>query len=484
MKSTYIKSLIFSLILVVIFSSVSAQESTTLQFMKGVPQSDLQNPALHNDSSLVVVGLPGLSGAYFDFSSGFAVNDLFHKGTGIRADSLVTDIYTFHDALKTTNSVQQNFSMPLFYLGMWSKKSFFSFGITEKEIARFSFDKSLVTFIRDGNEPYIGQNFDLGNLDINAIHYREYALGYSNELIKNKLTIGAKIKVLYGKSAIKTERMNMKVETAADASYLNLRSDMKINMSAPVSVEYDQDGYFSGMNGDHVGKSNYLLQKGNKGMAFDLGAVYKPTPKITISGSIIDIGKISFKKDLISLTTVSTYKWEGVDFSKSIDDSKADYVDASDLLKDETKKMEKEFKPKKSEFGSEAFDMSLPTRIYLGGTYQINDKFNVGLLDRWYKNGDIGKNTITLSANTLLGRFLSLTGTYSLIDGSNNNIGAGMAIRLGAAQLYLVSDNLLAMDVSKAKYANVRFGMNLLFGRNHKPKAQRVPDVVPEVKPE
>jgi len=153
MKNILSKTGIIGLILLAVISTVSGQESTTLQFMKGMPQSDLQNPALHNDSSLIVIGLPGLSGMYFDFNSDFAVNDLIHKGTGILKDSLVLDIDGFHNSLKATNSVEQNFSMPLFYVGVWSKKSFFSFGITEKEITQFTFDKSLITFLKDGNAP-------------------------------------------------------------------------------------------------------------------------------------------------------------------------------------------------------------------------------------------------------------------------------------------------------------------------------------------
>jgi len=469
MKNILPKILVFSLIMMAVHSTVSAQESTTLQFMKGLPQSDLQNPALHNDSSTVIIGLPVLSGMYFDFNSGFAINDLIHKGTGSLADSLVLDIDRFHNSLKTTNTVLQNFSIPLFYLGIRSKKSFFSLGISEKEVARYSFDKSFVTFLKDGNAAYMGHNFDLGDMNVDAIHYREFAFGYSNELIKNKLTIGVKAKILYGKSAIQTERMNLQVETATDGSYLNLSSDMKVNLSAPVTVVYDSDGYFSGINADNVEPKDYMLQKGNMGMAFDLGAVYKLTPKITLSGSIIDLGKISFKKDIHSLSHITTYKWDGIDFSNSVGDTTAaTYVKPSKLADDEMKKIENAFKPKKSEFGSEAFDVSIPMKIYLGGTYEVNNKLNIGLLDRLYKNGNFSQNTVTLSANAMLGKYFGLTGSYSIIGSSYNNAGLGMVFNMGIMQLYLVSDNLLALaDPAKAKFANFGLGMNFHFEKKH-----------------
>jgi len=241
---------------------------------------------------------------------------------------------------------------------------------------------------------------------------------------------------------------------------------MKVNISAPVAVEYDQDGYFSDLKNDNFDAANYLQQRGNTGIAFDFGAVYKITPKITVSGSIVDLGKISFKKDVTSINQVSTYKWEGVDFSNSVDDSKANYVDPSDLFDNELDKMKASFKPKKSDVGTEAFNVTIPTKMYLGGTYQVTKKFDIGLLDRLYKNGAISENTVTLSANAMLGNFFSLTGSYSMIDQSYNNLGLGMGLRLGFMQLYFVSDNLMALaNPAKAQFVNARFGMNFLFGR-------------------
>lgn len=466
MKNNYIKILSFCLIIAGSSFTSLAQESTTLYFMKGLSQSDLQNPALHNDSSKVVVGLPILSGLYVGFNSSFAINDLIHKGTGMRADSLIMDIEGFHNALKSKNSLEQNLSLPLFSLGIRIKKSFFTLGITEKQVIHNTFAKSLVTFIKDGNGPYMGQNFDLGDLEVNALHYREFALGYSNEVIKNKLTVGLKVKALYGKSAFQTERMNLKVETAVDGSYLNLRSDMQINLSAPVTPEYDEANFFSGMT-NNMEIEDYMLQKENMGMAFDLGAVYNLSPKILLTGSIIDMGKISFKSNVTTLTHVSNYKWEGIDFSKSVDDSKPDYVDPSDQMEVEMDKFADSFKPKKSEFGSNSFDMSLPMKIYLGGTYQVTNKFNIGLLDRMYKYQNVSRNSVTLSANTLLGNFFTLSGSYSRVGDSYNNLGLGMAIRTGFSQFYIVSDNLLAMRPARAELFNLRFGLNYLFGRKH-----------------
>jgi hypothetical protein len=466
MKTIQIKKTIVGLILMSVISSLSAQEPTTTYFMKGVPQSNFMNPALHNDSSKLVIGIPGLSGVYYGFNSGFAVNDLMHKGTGSLADSLVLDLDKFQGALSTSNHVQQQFSLPILYIGFRNKNSFFSFGVTEKALAMASFDKSIVDFLVEGNGNYMGKTQDLGNLDMDAFHYREYALGYSNALLKNKLTIGLKAKLLFGKSAFQTEKMHLEVETASDGSYLNLNSDMKINLSAPVNVEYDSENYFNGFNNDDMSAKEYLMNGDNKGLAFDLGAVYKLTPKITFSGSVIDMGKISFTNKTVNLDHVSTYKWEGVDFSKSIDHGSSDYVKPSDLLDNEFNKLKDSFRPTKSEFSSEAFDITIPTKVYLGGTYDLNKQFNFGVLDRIFIYDGSSQNTLTLSANAMFLNFLSLTGSYSVVGNSSNNLGLGLAIRAGFLQIYAVSDNVLtALDPSKVEFANARFGVSFLFGR-------------------
>lgn len=475
MKIRSIKTVLFFLALTAGFTSATAQESNTLYFMKGIPQSNFQNPALHTDSSNVVVGLPGLSGMYVDVNSGFALQDLIHKGTGLLADSLVLDIENFPLSLKSINTVEQNSSIPLFYLGIRNKGSFISLGITEKLTGRFSFPKSLVQFIKDGNAPYVGENYDLGNLDMNAIHYREFALGYSSELINDKLTIGLKAKFLYGKSAMQTKRMNLQVETAADGSSINLHSDMKINLSAPATVEYDAQGNFDRLNDEDSQAKDYMLQNGNPGMAFDLGAVYKLSPKMVLSASIIDLGKISFKEQVTTLDYAYTYPWTGIDVSNSIDEAQENYVDPVDLFDNEYEKMEESFKPKKSNFGTQAFDMNLPIKVYLGGTYELNPKFNLGLLNRYYKHGHFSQNTVTVSGNAMLTDFLSLTGSYSVIGNSASNLGMGMAVRMGFLQFYAVGDNLLALaHPARVQYANARFGVNFLFGR----KKQFIPEVV------
>lgn len=467
MKAKNINILITGIILLAATITTSAQESTTMYFMKGMTQSTMLNPALHNDSSAVVIGLPGISGMYVGLNSDFAVSDLIHYGTGSMSDSLVIDIDGFHNSLKDRNYFRQNFEMSVFYLGFRTRNTFLSFGINEKESAQMGFGKGFITFLKDGNGSSMGAVQDLGDLTFNAYHYREYALGVSHDLMDGRLSVGVKLKALYGKFALQTEKLNFQVETAQDGSTVKFTTDMALNFSGPMIPEYDENNYFNGFD-DNFTANDYLLNTENMGMAFDLGAVYKVTPQITVSASIVDLGKIPFKTNVYNVTHLQSYTWEGLDFTNSLDDTDPNYISADDMIDNEMDKLEAVVKPKKSEVSSNAFDISIPTKVFIGGTYAMNDKLNFGLLNRMYMYEGETVNTLTLSANAMLGKFFSVTGSYSAMGGTYDNLGLGMALRLGFLQLYMVNDNLLALtDPAKAQFVNVRFGLNILFGRNY-----------------
>lgn len=467
MKANTIRILFIFCILLSTGMASRAQETTTMHFMKGMPQSTLYNPALHNDSSAVFIGLPGLSGVYVGLNSDFAVNDLIHYGTGNMSDSLIIDIDGFHNGLKDQNYFRQSMDVSLFHLGFRTRKSFISFSVNEKQSASIGFSKSFITFLKDGNGPHMGE-FDLGDLDFSVWHYREFALGFSRELMNGRMSVGVKAKALFGKAALQTERLNFKVNTASDGSSVLLQTDMALDFSAPVTPEYDESDFFKGFE-DNFMADEYILGADNMGVAFDLGAVFKVTPKLLVTASVVDLGSIPFKTNVYNVKHQQSYSWEGLDFSNSLDDTKPGYISAGDMLDTEMDKLEAVVRPKRNEISSNSFTLSLPTKVFIGGTYALNNQLSFGLLDRLYLHNGQTQNSLSLTANAMLGKFFSVTGSYSAISGTYDNLGLGIALRLGFLQFYMVNDNLLALaDPAKAQFVNVRFGMNLLFGRNYR----------------
>ena len=71
MKTKNIKGFISLIILLVATITTSAQESMTMHFMKGMLQSNMYNPALHNDSSAVENRAAGFIGRLFGIKQRF-----------------------------------------------------------------------------------------------------------------------------------------------------------------------------------------------------------------------------------------------------------------------------------------------------------------------------------------------------------------------------------------------------------------------------
>ncbi len=415
MKANTIRTLFTVILLLSLGLTAFSQGTNIMHFMKGMPQSSKYNPALHNDSSTVVIGLPGLSGIYLGLNSDFALNDLIHYGTGNMSDSLIIDIDGFHNGLKDQNYFRQDAEISLFSFGFRTHRAFINFSVTEKQSAQIGFSKSFVTFLKEGNAPYIGQNFDLGDMDFNLFHYREFALGFSHELMQGKLSIGAKAKALFGKAAMQTNKLNFKVNTAADGSSILLQTDMSVDFSAPVTPKYDESNFFDGFEDDFTA-DEYILTSKNMGVAFDLGAVYKVNPKIMVSASIIDLGSIPFKNNVYNIRHAQSYSWEGLDFSNSLDDTKPGYISADDMLDTEMDKLEAVVRPKKDEISSDKFTLSIPTKLFVGGTYTMNNKLNFSVLDRLYMHNGQTQNSLSLSANAMLGNSFRLQDHTLLLE--------------------------------------------------------------------
>ena len=215
------KTSIAGLIFLFLSVSASAQKmNNTLYLMQNVPQSNQLNPAIQPECK-VFVGFPALSSIYLNYSnSSFAYSDIIKDGTGIRKDSLVVDINSFHDALQTTNFVSQQFELTLFALGIRAKDYFFTLDVIEKEDSRFSFDQEMVTFLKDGNASYRGKTANWGGLGLDASYYHEVALGVSKK-INDKWTVGIKGKMLFGIANMHMEDSDMSVRSFFTSRTLN-----------------------------------------------------------------------------------------------------------------------------------------------------------------------------------------------------------------------------------------------------------------------
>lgn len=455
-------------ILLLMFSgitlSVKAQVSQTLYFMDRIPQSSFLNPAYSHQHSFHI-GLPMISSFNINARTNFVnFNDLFFEHP--HQDSLISflhpdaDINDFTSKLRNTNKLASDFYASLLSFGVRADKSFFSFSISERASMRGMLPKDLILLGLHGNSQFAGKSADFSNIGADLNYFREYAAGYSYQ-VDDKLNVGVRAKLLFGKANISFSDSDITLYTDPESYNMRLRSNFTVNMSMPVTIVRNEDGVIEEFE-PHFDKDDYdpvdfIFNSGNAGFAIDLGATYRLMDEVTLFASITDLGFIGWKEDVYNITMDGDFEFEGIDLSASLDHN--DDSDPADNLLDSLQGIFNLDDTRNS------FNRGLPARIYLGGSYELNQMLSFGLLSRSEIYNGRFEQAVTLSANSNLGRWLSASMSYSVMNNSYSNLGLGLALRGGGFQLYVVSDNLPAAFMPhRSKNANVWFGLNLVFG--------------------
>jgi hypothetical protein len=77
--------------------------------------------------------------------------------------------------------------------------------------------------------------------------------------------------------------------------------------------------------------------------------------------------------------------------------------------------------------------------------------------------------SFTASANALIGKSISLSASYSVMESTYDNLGMGLGFIVGPVQIYAAADNIFSpFYPSQARNMNLRVGINLIFNKNGK----------------
>ena len=107
---------------------------------------------------------------------------------------------------------------------------------------------------------------------------------------------------------------------------------------------------------------------------------------------------------------------------------------------------------------------TLPTKIYLTGSYELTNKLTLGALIYGEFGGDDSKTGVMVDATYKLFKVVRVGATLGLRNKTFNNIGAHISAQLGPVQLFAVTDNIItAFKPYDANNANGRAGLALVF---------------------
>ncbi|MCB0588407.1 MAG: hypothetical protein KDD06_24150, partial [Phaeodactylibacter sp.] len=413
------------------FAPANAQRNLALYGMPGLHQATHVNPSFLPDASLVI-GLPIIGNVQAGFkSTGFTLEDVGASSWDIRGMSL--DYPTVLPLVRENNLAFTGVSTNLFAVGFRLKNDYIALEASEHLFGNAYYPKAAILFGSDLKEGVFkpGQAYNLDGFDFDLTHYRNFSLAYARNF--GRASAGVRIHYLVGLENYSTSGPGV-VLTATEAMDV-YKVDGQLQLWSAGASSLSGEGSYP------------ISGQGNYGFAFDFGSTYAIGEKLTASFSVINLGGINWTKGVHRKV-----------ISNEIEDPKQKIEDIFDGF----------IHGKPS--SQLTYNTALPTFVYIGSAYQIDDKstFNLLFNSRYVQSRhNLGA---AISYTRKLSNAIRASLAYSATNEALANLGASMTIKVGPLQLWGAADNLLSI-VNPAIFSNahINVGVNLAFYK--KPQA-------------
>ena len=458
-----IKYIVISCLAGIFSTGLSAQ--TTLNssyFMEKMTRRNQLNPALKTPNNYV--SLPLLNNVYVGVNSNLGLGTFLYP----RDNKLVTFLHPDVDAdeflskLTSNNTLELDLGMDIISFGFWAWGGQNTFNLALKSNTGAYMPKEIFQFLKTGQNATGVTRYDMSNITATSSNYLELALGHARD-IDDKLSVGAKVKVLLGAAHAEARIDRMDITMSQD----EWRIKQSGHLQATSLLELTTDPKTGEITDYKVG-NNFGLA--GFGLGFDLGATYEIIDNLILSAALTDIGFMRWN----NLTRAETdpnkeFLYTGFDNIGAEDDENGNnpFEEKADQLGEDLKALTKFYKT-----DQQSVSNSLRTTLRVGAEYCILDNaISFGLLSttrfvgyRTYAEGMAAINFRPLSA-------LHLT-----LNGSVSNMGSSVGAILNICAPgfnFFIGTDYFATQYSKQfipinhARANLSFGINFTFGKNH-----------------
>jgi hypothetical protein len=445
-KGTAFTGHLFALILALAFATSQAQQNNTLFFMHSLPEANFINPAVQIECG-VFIGLPLVSSFHMNIAnSGFTAGNfvtLYTDGSYKRKTDLNTE------KLATRNYFLTELHSTLLAIGLRRNDYYYNFTITEKDNAAIIYTRDLMAFSLRGSDEFEGREIDLKGTRVVFNHLREYAFGVSKKHT-DKLTLGIKVKLLFGKFNFDTGNSSFGIFIEQGTQDVIFNIDGGFNSSLPNALREESPGSYRFYKQYNAPLLKQLMNARNPGFAIDFGFIYKYNDKMTISGSLLDLGMIFYRSNLSNYKLAGNHSYVG-----PFGDGPIDGAYLWDVFDELNTNMTEELT-------GNPYTYFLDPRLYVGAAYKLNSRYDLNLL--MYNRLLPGKiqTGATVSLLTKPAKSLEASISWSYMNNSMANLGIGIGYGKKPLQIYLVSDNIFGFILPlSTKNVNLRLGINL-----------------------
>jgi hypothetical protein len=435
----------------------SSQAYNTLYWMQGIPQSSQANPAQFPQPR-VYAGAPLLSSLYANLSNqGFVAGDVVRRDA---RDEVYWDEDRLLDRLDKRNMAGLELQLEWVSAGLRGDRDFISLGVSDKATAYLAYPEDLARLVLRGSDAFSGPA-DFSGAAWEVIHYRDLSVSYARKL-GGFITLGLRGRVLFGLANQRLHHYSMAlVADTARAGHQLLEADWRLWQAANTSggTSPREPFSFGGAAGSYDARTNL----NNAGAALDAGMVVSAGTRWSIALSVIDLGFIDWQQGGRELRLDGTVRYQGIDGQDFFDDGfVANMEEFIDGLPDH-------FEEQRT---TVTYRSHLSPKLYGSVAYAPGGRHRLALLGRGHLFDGHWYPSLTASYNVQASPSLGLTLAYSMANGRQGHIGAGIHANLGPLQLYLVGDNVLGIIIpDQSSWASMHLGLNWVFG--YKPLPER-----------
>lgn len=459
------KKYILGTLLMAMSFAANAQFNLGMHQFTGVPQSNYTNPALLPQSRFFIA-LPSVYVNYWNPT--FVLDDII-KEVGDSSMLDFSKLYNERPGGTFGFNIEQQ--SELFQLGFRiKKKTFISFGVYQGLQTGVRLPVDLLRLAQEGTTSAYFQNnpISLDNIDLNIQSYVAYHMGFGREINK-KLTVGGRVKLINGLVGTNTEYARGKIYWDSDS--VRVTSDLRYNTAGFARLDQSL-GIFGGDSVRNLATgfnvNEWFPTSGNTGLAFDFGFTYKPIKKLVLSFSATDLGSINWTQSLRSyVSEENEFTYEGGQITVGDESGDGPFDGITDSLLSGLNIQEEAGKAFTTRMNSRyivSASYELLPNTFVGGIYSRNLYFNESF------------DAFTAFAQFKIWNILFLRGNYTVSQGTFDNLGGALAVKVGPLQIYTVADNLLALNnQGNVSSLNVRVGANLLFGMRKPKEKKEVP---------
>lgn len=443
----------FILFFLLLGRMLSAQTDLTLYQLTNVPGSNLLNPGFRAEAH-TAIGLPGLSSFGLQLhNSGFKLIDLI--GPDVQDVNLA--IQEIAASMSDVDQIALNMRPDLMYIGFGVGSGFISMGAGTYTSVQMEYPADLLQFLWPGTDDFSEMDINLSGVNYEVLNATFFHFGYQQNLFREKLSLGVRAKYFFGIQNAYIEDMTAGVSSNRDE--MLAETDILIRTAGVESLT-----------AGNIDDWGAVLFPENTGLAFDFGFTYSITDRWELSASVLNMGSIEYKEDVLEQTSKGTYSFQGVAYDPS-----NEALNFDDL----TSELDSTFGFVERSGGS--YKRKLPREIYASLTHSFNQRHHLSAtyhMRSWNSNNyhDMG-----FSYQAKLGKTFHFVAGYNMINGIWNNISGGFALNMGGFQWHLMSDDVYGLIVpGKTSTINIRTGFSFRFGRDRiKDRKYSHPPILP-----